>query len=66
VETEHMVDENDVIRPWISFRAGQIGVDTYIVQKCRLRQYLPCTFIYSIRFIIIAFHISSPAPVVSN
>ena len=31
LETMHMVDRNDVIRP--CFRGGQIGVDEYIVQK---------------------------------
>ena len=35
LETMHMVDRNDVIRP--CFRGGQIGVDEYIVQKSRFR-----------------------------
>ena len=36
LETMHMVDLNDVIRP--CFRGGgQIGVNEYIVQKSRFR-----------------------------
>ena len=38
LETMHMVDRSDVIRP--CFRGGgggQIGVDEYIVQKSRFR-----------------------------
>ena len=29
LETKHMVDGNDVIRPWIILQWGQIGVDEY-------------------------------------